>query len=138
MSILEKLKSLFVSSNQELSCIDDSFHHDVIEQFKIRDNIRWKAFTDNTEFEGMSEKEVDELIPLDLKLNMVGNLCVPEVLSWYRHFLSNEVWPTTEEAYFMRYLKGDHKKIPFHILRKFIMEDSGESVDKEIKLWSHR
>ena len=87
MSILEKLKSLFVSSNRELTCIEYSFHPDVIEQFEIEDNRRWKAFTDNTEFEGMSEKEVDELIPPDLKLNMIGHPDVPEALSWYRHFL---------------------------------------------------
>jgi len=130
MNILENIKSWFTQDAPTTPT-----HYQLMKDF---DDRRWKALTDNTEFEGMTETEVEGLIPVELKLNMMGSLAVPEALEWYKHFLLKGVWPTTEEAYFMRYLKGNHKKIPFHRLRKFIMEDAGDNVDKEIKLWSHR
>lgn len=86
---------------------------------------------------GMSEKEFTELLPLELKL--IFRIGVTEASTWYEHFKSKGVWPTVQEVYFMRYLKGDHKGVPFPILRKFIMQDAGLTPeDKEIKLWSHR
>jgi len=136
MNIVESIKSWF--KQEEPAATAYKIDSQAVEQFIAEDKRRWKSFTDNTEFEGMTETEVEGLIPVELKLNMMGSLAVPEALEWYKHFLLKGVWPTTEEAYFMRYLKGNHKKIPFHILRKFIMEDAGDNVDKEIKLWSHR
>jgi len=78
MKTLENIKSWFKQDEPQPT------FYQLCQEYEER---RWRALTEMTEFEGMTEKEVDDLIPVYLKVNMSGRIGVPEALSWYKNFL---------------------------------------------------
>lgn len=61
-------------------------------------------------------------IPLELQLN-IHRIGKPEASRWVEYYQQEGVWPTTEQAYKIRYERGDLREIPFRYFRKFVLHD---------------